>query len=69
MQIFILIEIKTLFFFLENEKSIKFMYGYHSSQIPLYSLADSERFVTILISAFRQIFQYIVIIFVLHEFV
>lgn len=55
--------IKILFYFLENqskEKQKEFIYGYHSSQIAPYTLADCKRFVKIIIPAIRTLFQFIV---------
>ncbi|XP_025202207.1 transcription-associated protein 1-like [Melanaphis sacchari] len=37
-----------------------FKYGYHPSQIAPYSLADSKRFIKIIIPAIRTVFQFIV---------
>lgn len=38
------------------------MYGYHSSQIPSYTIADCKRFVKMIIPSIRTLFQFIVII-------
>jgi len=52
-------------YFLEKQSKEKmdFKYGYHPSQIPPYSLADSKRFLKIIFPAIRTVFQFIVIIF------
>lgn len=41
----------------------EFMYGYHSSQIDVYTLYDSKRFINIIIPGIRTIFQLIVTLY------
>lgn len=57
--------LKQHFFFLENRSKAKedFNYGYYSSQITPYSLADSKQFIKIIFPAIRTLFQFIVIIY------
>lgn len=53
------------FIFSENRSKVnqtEFMYGYHSSQIPLYTMEDGKRFIRIIIPAIRTLFQFIVTI-------
>ncbi|VVC36854.1 Hypothetical protein CINCED_3A003660 [Cinara cedri] len=44
----------------QSDRNQEFMYGYHSSQIQVYTVYDSKRFIKIVIPAIRTIFQFIV---------
>lgn len=48
---------------LSNEKQLKYIYGYDSSQIVPYTITDCKRFMKIIIPAIRTLFQFIVIFF------
>lgn len=63
--LFYIILFENYFIFLENQSRVnqtEFMYGYHSSQIPLYTTEDGKRFIKIIIPAIRTLFQFIVTI-------
>lgn len=63
--LFYIILFENYFIFSENQSKVnltEFMYGYHSSQITLYTTEDGKRFIKIIIPAIRTLFQFIVII-------
>jgi len=55
-----------IYLFLDYQAKInhkEFIYGYHSSQLPPYTIADCRRFINIIIPAIKTLFQFIVTIF------